>query len=257
MTEPRRQKLVAHLKTGALAESQFSGNRKRLKDTFTKGADQFFTGIVRTYTPIADGGEEQPEERKELPSTVKKELNWFKQYFLNAISEAMVRETTNTVAKADLVLFGRTFKDVPATALLNLESKVQSLMDDIIQKIPTRSSARNWAEHNPTDGSFVTADVDWKWRTEKRPYNHVKSPESAKHPAQVEVLYRDENIGKWQVQTFSGAIDVALKSVLIDRAQQALAAIKAAREEANLVTVVDAETEIGEHLYESIFEGVI
>lgn len=240
-----------------MAESNFSGNRKRLRDTLQKGGDALFTGITKTYVKINDSSEDQPGDEKKLPTTVKKELSWFRPYFAEAMREAMIREATNQSAKADLTIFGRTFKNVPATSLLNMESKLQSLLDDVIDKIPTRSNTIDWVESDAEEGSFRTAEPKWSWRTEKRPYNHVKAPESAKHPAQVDVLYNDEKVGKWEMHTFTGAIHVETKAKLYDRCRQALAAVKAAREEANLVEIADVEGDAGEFIYDQIFDGVI
>lgn len=230
--------------------------RERLKDLIRSFRDNRprFGGITKTYTPFAEGGDEAPPERKEVGATVKEDLAWFKNFFVQAVDAAVQKEATNQHAKADLKLFGHEFKDLPATALLNLEGKLKELKNAVVH-MPVLDDAKDWVADDGNRGTFRQNPDEWTYRTEKRPYNHIKAPATDKHAAQVEVLYRDENIGKWTKRIFSGAVSVAKKADLLARIDEAVSAVVKAREEANMVEVAKTDT-IAQRIFESIFDGI-
>lgn len=193
-----------------------------------------FQGYVKTYEALREGDQELPVDRKEVGATLLSELKDFlREFFLEAVSTAVQKEESNCLAKADLLLFDQTWPQLPVGALLSLEGKLGRLKK-ILVHMPTLDDNKEWKVHDNANGIYTVHPVEWKYRTAKMPYNHIKAPATDKHAAQVEVLYRDENIGKWYTKIFSGACSIEVKAKVLANVDKAIAAVVDARERANL-----------------------
>jgi len=140
-------------------------------------------------------------------------------------------------------------EDVPATFLLNLESRFKDVRD-MYAVIPTIEPGRPWKNDKTQDNTY-TADGGTKYKTEKVSDVIVKYPATDKHPAQTEMITLDKNIGSWKTTYFSGALTPLDKSKLLAKIDTLLRAIKQARMRANQEDV-DNEAQIGALLFEFI-----
>jgi len=193
-----------------------------------------FDGQIRTYQPLDDEGEQLPAESKKVRLRVQELLDSATTAMAALLDAELTQDTANAEAKADLVVAGKTLiKDVPVTNLLRLEKQAVHIAT-LIRALPVYDTKDEW--HFDTDkGLHVTEPVIRK-KTDKEPFNHVKwaPPDPGyKQEAQVDVMFKDVTIGHWTQHQLSGAISPERKRELENRTIQLIAAIRAAREQAN------------------------
>lgn len=245
------EQLSSFLRREAQANLNFRERRTDLVRTFRENRVRF-EGLRKTYKPNSENGVQLPDETKVVGTTVREELEWFRPFFTEAVSTSFVKEATNQNARANLKIFGLEFKEVPATALLNLEGKLKELKQTV-KHIPTLDDSKTWVSENRQRGTKRIEPDDWQYRTEKQPYTLLKSEATEKHPAQVEVLHRDEHVGKWTRRHFSGAVSTEAKAIMMSRVDEAIREVVSAREQANKVGILAPGTDIGAKIFDSIF----
>ncbi len=125
-------------------------------------------------------------------------------------------------------------KDVPVTYLLFLEKKLTDIQT-FLTHLPTLDPSQKWSYSRDTD-CYVTAET-WKYHTKKLPRILEKAPATDKHPAQVEVVHEDKNVGKWKTINQSGAIPARDQHDMLARVKKLIEAVKKAREQANMIDV--------------------
>ena len=119
------------LKSKALSDSQTA------KDVF--GAESGMIGEIRTYQPLIDGDETFPDEITNLVTTVDEVLGLMKDSFGGWMDVALTKEVQNTQTNASVIVDGvDLFVDLPAPALLNLESKLAEIKNKYLFKIQER-----------------------------------------------------------------------------------------------------------------------
>lgn len=245
------EQLSSFLRREAQANENFRARRTELIQTFRDNRPRF-EGITKTYKPLEEDGQQLPPETKEVGTTVREEAEWFRTFFSEAVSTSFVKEATNQQARSTLRIFGMEYKNVPATALLNLEGKLKELKA-VIKHIPTLDDSKSWVSQSAQRGTKRVAEDEWTYRTDQVPFNHVKAQATAEHPAQVEVLMTNKNVGKWFKRYFSGAISTENKAIMMSRVDEAIRDVVSAREEANRVEIVAPGTDIGTKIFDAIF----
>ena len=164
------------------------------------------------------------------------------------------KEWANCEATADVVIDGTTLlANVPVTYLLFLEKQLVDIRT-FVSKMPILDPAETWTL-DPATGSWVTEPAETN-RTQKVPFNHVKAEATEKHPAQVEVMYTDIVVGTWTKRSFSGAMAAARVQELTDRVDKLAAAVKFAREEANMLEA-EKRTGVGGAVFDYILTGTV
>src|SRR3990172_3912148 len=134
------------------------------KALFTTGAERFI-GQVRTYRPLTDDGRKLPDESKEMATSVSEVLALMRKAVTGWINTVVSKELTNTQASARIDLDGFGFVDyLPATALLNLESRLAELRA-VFPAIPTLDPSERW-DYDGGQGRYVSQDRQTT-RTEK------------------------------------------------------------------------------------------
>ena len=196
---------------------------------FTDGKTRLI-GQIRTYIPEEEEGQMYPSERVELATTVSAELTRYSDAFGAWIDAAVQKETTNTDAKAELIVDSVSFGLLPATALLNLESKLEEIID-LYEHIPTNDAAVTWTWDG--DNGFWRSPVSVRSKSEKRQEGIVLYDATPEHPAQTQLITRDVRIGHYEMTVFSGALAESDKAARLERARKLLVAIKRARAKAN------------------------
>lgn len=202
-------------------------------------------GLSRAYRPKDDEGEQLPGERTLVQVRADECITRAAAALTRWFDIAAQKDFTNCIAKADVVVDGETvLVEVPVTYLLWLERQLQDLLT-FFRKAPTLDPAEEWSRDAASD-TWRSAGQETT-RTKKVPRNHVKSPATDKHPAQVEVYTEDVVAGYWSTVKFSGALPAQRVNVLIARTNKLLQAVKMAREGANGTNVLDVST--GDHIF--------
>lgn len=193
-----------------------------------------FDGQIRTYQPLDDEGEQLPAEGKKVQLRVQELLASARKAMSDLLDAELTQDSANAEAKADLVIDGTTIlTGVPVTNLLRLEKQAIHI-GTLIRALPVYNTKDDW--HFDKDKGLHATDPVTRKKTEKTPFNHVKwapSDPAFKQDAQVDVMFKDEKIGDWTQVQLSGAISPERKRELEDRAVKLIAAVRAAREEAN------------------------
>ena len=219
--------------------------KKRTEDSFTKvyqdvqKAD-LSVGMTRNYQPKHENGEQFPAERKLVQLKAKDAIETVHKNLTELFNLTATKDLTNTTAKADIVIDGKTIATgVPAVHLLFLEKKMVDIIG-FIKKLPTLSLDEQWTS-DVASGLAVTQPVE-TIKTAKIEENVVVVPPTDKFPAQVVKQTKDVVQGSWKTVKFSGALPAGEVSRLLARAEALQKAIKSARQEANEAEIVRLET---------------
>jgi len=223
-----------------------------LSNTFQKKQHLFSEKIVKFESSVEDE-ESLVEAQSDIQSTVNKELDWVGRYIERSLDASFQVAKANTEAKADIVLEnGETVaKDVPATALLELEKRVASIQA-LIKSIPTLDPAKGFELDSKRGSDYFKAREVQKTRTRKKAKVIVLHAPTTEHPAQTQLVNEDVPIGKIVEREWSSLISPNDKSDLINKSEQLYRAIRQARSRAN-EQVIDRTAQIGSAILKTIF----
>jgi hypothetical protein len=233
-----------------------AGKKAQAKETLTEAYHQIkkadlLAGLVRTYQPRDEGGEPQPEERKQVQAKVPDLIRRVSADLTEMFDVVATQDWANCQARADVVVDGRKLLDqVPVTHLLFLEKQLADLRT-FVEALPTLDAAEEW-EYRPEVDCYVSKPAKTN-RTKKVPKNHIKYEATKEHPAQVEMYMEDVWVGTWTTTKFSGAVPAAARNAMLERVRKLLEAVKSAREEANLLDV--KAHKVGASLLGFVFDG--
>lgn len=232
-------------------KNQTDAVRKELMQTFDKKRHHFTRKLV-TFKSNQENVPPVTEEQLDLQSTIGAELKWITNIWKNSLDASYQVAEANTKARADVILDDGSIilKDVPATALLELEKRVQEL-HDFVNAIPTLDPAKGF-QLAPNEGAGVyVAREEVRTRTKKTVSVLVKYPATDKHPAQTELVNEDVPVGTVHNQEWSGLITVTEKGLMLERAENLRRAVKKARARANEQSVEPVG--FGEKLLKFVF----
>jgi len=202
--------------------------------------EALLNGVSRTYAAKDDDGERFPSENQIVQLNVAKLLETVTKALTPLYNVTAQRDIANCSARADVVVDGTPLlRDVPATHLLWLEKQFVDL-HTLITKLPALPQTETWT-YDPAQSCWKTSPVETA-KTKKIPKPFVKAEATKEHPAQVEVVHEDVIQGYWTTVKFSGALAKDRIQVLRERIETLLAAVKFAREQANLVEATKADT---------------
>ena len=214
-----------------------------------------FGGFVRKHKPMNDdpttpGGEALPNEQKHVQENVRALLAQVVEASAEIANVTYQRDMTNTYAKADVVVDGKTLvKDAPVPYLLTLEKQLNDLHSEV-KRLPTLDPAERWT-FNEQLGVYTSQTTETA-RTKKVSGVLTLAPATDKHPAQVKEITEDIRVGTWEITKQSSAIPASEKARYLANVEKVQKAVKFAREEANNAEV--AQTNLpGKPLLEFIF----
>lgn len=201
--------------------------------------DTLFTGLTKTYVPLV-GEEELPSEKKQLQLKVADAISLFYDAFTPLFDIIATQDNANCLAKANVVVDGKTIlENVPVTYLLFLEKKLSDLQTFVL-KLPTLDPAVTWTYDANAD--CYASEKTWRYHTRKIAKTIVRAPATDKHPAQVDLVHEDVNVGKWETIAFSGAIPAKQQHEYVVRIKKLIESVKTAREAANLLEAPSVQT---------------
>lgn len=227
--------------------------RGDLAQTFEKKRHLFSKKIV-TFKPDEEGAAAVTEEQSDLQSDVRKELEWIAGIWAQALDVSAQVAEANTKARADVTLDDGTFlfRQLPATALLELEKRV-SEVQGLVAAIPTLDPAKGF-RIDPDEGKNIyRARDDVKHRTKKAQRALVLYPATPEHPAQTQLITEDVPMGTIVSQEWSGLITPSEKADMLERVETVRRAVKSARARANEVEIVPVS--IGKDLFNFVFRS--
>lgn len=204
------------------------------------------TGMIQTFRPLVDDEEPEPDLRTEMITTVGAELARFNEAMGAFIDSAVTKEYTNTVA-ITAVEIGEEVMDLPATALLNLESRLAEIRK-VYASIPTLDPAEIW--HYEKSLEVYVSEVRKTFKTRKVPKTHVAYDATTEHPAQVQVFHEDIRVGERETIIHAGSVTLARKRVMLGRIDDLIRTIKQARQRANDIEV--RKIEVADLLFDII-----
>ena len=235
-------------------KGQATKTRTELMTTFEKKR-HLFEETRKTFEPNLDGAQTEVVEQKDIQSTVKQEIDWISRYLAKALDVAYQVDVANTLAKADVVTEDGDIllKEVPATALLQLEKRVKEVQE-LITAIPTLDPAKGFKpDADRGFGYFRARDVrKEKTRKEDKPITIAKATD--KHPEQAVLKTYDVPIGHLLEQEWSSLITPAKKAELLDRVEILFRAVTKARAKANETSVEVENNKIGTALLDFVFQ---
>jgi hypothetical protein len=234
-------------------KTQHASKLADLSNTFEKKKHHFSQRRV-VFKPNEEGAPEVTEEQLDIQTTVPRELKWLGESLVKALDVPYQISIANQLAVADVVLEDGTviLERVPATALLDLEKKIQELRL-FVNNIPTLDPAKGFVVSPEQGEGIFKAREDVRTRTKKVKKVLVKYEATDKHPAQTEVYDTDEPVGKLVTNEWSGLITTAAKGDMLERVEELSRAIKKARSRANETEVDVATTKIGAKLVKYLF----
>lgn len=244
-------KLHELLAAEGTVKTQADKCRSDLMNTFEKKRHLFGEKLV-TFQPNTEGASAVTEEQSDLQSTIPSELKWIAEIWAKAIDAGFQIAESNMSARADVVLDNGTvlMRDVPATALLELEKRASDI-HALVSAIPTLDPAKGF-KPDPDRGAHVyrARDVQ-KRRTKKVEEFIVVVPPTEQHPAQIAKQVKDIDTGTISEQEWSGLITPAEKADMLARAEELRRSLKTARSRANETTAATAK--IGAPLLSYVF----
>jgi hypothetical protein len=219
-----------------------AGKKTRTEQEFgelnkTAQKADLFHGLVRTYHPSEDGGEQLPGESKFPQKNVNDVIASARTVLTGIMDAVATQEYGNTEAKADVVVNGNpVLKDVPVTVLLYLEKQLNDLRT-FVGNLPTLDPAERWVKNEQT-GEYVTEPAKTiRQRKVQKPL--VLYPATPEHPAQTQLITEDVFAGTWTVVKQATVLSATDKKAMLGRILDLQDAVKVAREEANSIEVGD------------------
>lgn len=198
-----------------------------------------FVGQVRTYKSEQENGDTFPPENKTLATHVSTELSKVEKEFGRWMDAVVSKELSNTKTSADVIVDGQTlFTSLPAPALLNLESKLETLRG-VYGAIPTNDLTEAW-KFDANQNAWVS-DPTLTHRGKKVQKALVLYPATPEHPAQTQLVTEDIREGTWTTIKTSGMLSPTEKADMLSRLDTLLIAVKKARQRANDVTAEDTK----------------
>ena len=200
-----------------------------------KEKGSLFQEYVRTLHLVdADSPDHESEDRLAMTTTVPQRLNWTAKFFEEYVDAVLQKESANQTARGTVEVDGLVIKDLPATFLLGLESKLSQLRATL-DEMPTLPSGVDW-EADPSHKFQLVSKAKYDETTNKTkkvitPF--ILAQATDKHPAQVEKLTEDKVVGVYTSKKWSGAVSPARKAEILGRLDSLLDAVKVARQRAN------------------------
>lgn len=219
-------------------EGDLEGTFKKVLDeakvTFVK-KDALFHGYHRKLVMFDETDKtEYPDEVKELDETVINKLKYVFPTIERYFDALYQKESTNQLAKADLIVNGETIATgLPATFLLGMESRLR-LVRDMLLVMPTLEPGIKWiADAQKGENVFTNEPFEERIKTAKTFMHKVLYDATKEHKAQIEKWEEVVPIGKFIRQIWNGKISSDEKSKMIGRLDTLIQAVKKARQRAN------------------------
>lgn len=236
-------------------ESNLQGLSKQIiaeaAETLRK-KERFMGSVKRLEMFDANRSGEEITEVQDITTTVADKLAYVQEAVIRYYDAYVQKEATNQNATADLVIDDKVIcKDVPATALLGLETRLKEIRN-LYNEIPTLPPGIEWKETDRS-GVYKQGKEEVRMKTEKTIQYKEVSKATDKFPAQVEKWTADVPVGRYISTTECSMLPVSEKSRLLGRIDRLIQAVMEARMRANSTPIV--QTTIGKGIFDYINNG--
>lgn len=230
------------------AERQVVSQLEKLNaDTLNKfGKPHFFQGYTKTLKmieddPTNDAVEASAAEKREVVTTVKDTLDYWKDFWIRAEALLADKNRANQNARGVITLEGGlTFgpsEGLPVDELMGLEKRLADLRT-MLAAMPTLDATKKWVEApNVGENILQTEMPEVTTKTKKVKVPFTLAPATDKHPAQVQALDEEKTVGTFTMTKFSGEASAVKKAATLERIDEMIAAVKQARVRANGIEV--------------------
>lgn len=235
-------------------KSQATVVAKTQMATFTS-KPHLFTEVYKEYQPSEPGMPVEKVEQLSLQSKVREEYDHIRKIVAKAIDVGYQIDIANGRTAADIVLEDGTIiaKDVPATALLQLEHRITEIQQ-LVKTTPTLDPAKSFKPDPDRGFGIYKAREILKNVTKKTDTPVVLYPATKEHPAQVQLKSYDLPVGKVLEQEWSSLVTPATKAEILDRLDQLLRGVKQARAKANNLDIAEiVQMRIGKTMLDYAF----
>jgi len=199
--------------------------------------------------------EEAEEEGSVANTTVWEKLGYIQGFFRRFWDARLQKEQTNQIARADLVVEGKTLaKNLPVTFLLGMEEELRELRK-IYEVIPTLQPGIDWKPDKDLGHGFFKSPPVSSMKTEKTTIYETPVLATPEHPAQVFERHQDKVVGRYETIKWSGMITPTEKANLLGRIDTLLKAMKKARMRGNDAEVI--KSKIARKLFDFIGSGKV
>lgn len=200
---------------------------------------ELFAGLVRTYKPVDDQGEQLPAETQRVQHKGEDILLDMRRLESDWFDTVATKEWGNTKTRADIKVGDELIlADVPVGFLLFLQKRLDDLLT-FLRRMPQLDPTEEW-DMDRANGYYRSAVVQSQ-KMKKVPRSLILVEATERHPAQAETFHEDIVIGYWDRIRYSGALSGPRVDDLIRRTVQLRDAVIAAREEANSIEVTKQE----------------
>lgn len=239
-----------------LSESANRVSKETTKVLSTKHS--LFEGLSKSHEIFNDDMQHlvQATDIKEVQSTIDEQIDYLNTELAAYWDVSLQKEEANTRAKADIIVDGEVLAiGIPSIVLLSMEKKLSALLATY-NAIPTLDASKTW-EVDPgynKAGVFRTK-IPFERQHSITSRNWIEiSPATKEFKAQMVEQESVEQVGKYLVTDFSGAISSYDKAERIQRLTTLIRAVKSARQRAN-GTEVQTDLKFGKALLDYINKG--
>lgn len=192
-----------------------------------------FNGFNKVYSPKDAEGEKLPSENQKVQLKVDGLLAQAARGITEYLDTTATKDFANCSARADVVVKGKVLiKDAPVTFLLALEKQFVDLQK-FVSNLPVLDENEDWSKDANSD-LYKTNPISTH-RTKKTQKAIVLYDATPQHPAQTQLITDDIIAGYWEATKFSGAMPLPQRVKLLEKIEELSNAVKAAREEGNMV----------------------
>jgi hypothetical protein len=197
-------------------------------------------GLAKTYRAKMEEGDKLPSERQVVQLRAHEVITEVKRNLSELFNIVGMKDSTNCVAKADVIVDGQVLvTGVPATHLLWLEKQLVDLKT-FIGKLPTLDPTETW-HWDSNQNCHATEPVETIRQKKVEDFKVIVQP-TKEHPAQAVKVTTDVLDGYWTTVKFSGAMPAQQVKELFERVEKLQRAVKTSREEANMHEAVELNT---------------
>jgi len=190
-------------------------------------------GLMKTYQPLEEGGQEYPPERQKVQVRADDVLTDASVALSELFDVTAQKDFANCGAVADVIVEDNVLlEQVPVTFLLFLEKQLTDFRT-ILGKVPTLDASEEWKKDEAL--GLHRTDPTKTTRTAKVQKPIVLYDATEEHPAQTQLLTEDVVVGTWETVKQSGALPADRKTAIQKRVEKLLEAVKFARETANSI----------------------
>lgn len=200
---------------------------------------ELFTGLNKTYQPKDEEGFQHPPESKKVLANAATLVTEVQAAMERLIDHVATKDTANQVAKADIVLSGKTIvTGVPVSTLLYLEKKLVDIRT-FVGKLPVLDPTDTWT-WDAANQNYRSEPYSTVRQVKKTSFIVPAGGEATKeHKAQIVQVTDDVVEGAWTTTKLSGAVSPQWKQAVLHRVDELTMAVKRAREVANATIVTD------------------